>query len=82
MLDEPNANIDQEGEEALADALAEAKADGTTSVIIAHRPIVLSNVDKILVLRNGRAEMFGPRDEVIGKILPGAVRPRIVASDA
>ena len=72
ILDEPNSNLDSEGEAALMDALKTAKAEGTTIVIIAHRPSVLAFVDKMLVLRDGMVEMFGDRNEVMGK-LPRAV---------
>ena len=50
------------------DALKTAKAEGTTIVIIAHRPSVLAFVDKMLVLRDGMVEMFGDRNEVMGKL--------------
>ncbi|MEO0393242.1 MAG: ATP-binding cassette domain-containing protein, partial [Pseudomonadota bacterium] len=68
ILDEPNSNLDTEGEAALMDALKSAKADGVTIVIIAHRPSVLAFVDKMLVLRDGMVEMFGDRNEVLGKL--------------
>ena len=65
VLDEPNANLDGEGEEALCRAVADLKASGTTIVVIAHRPSVLVGMDKLLVLRNGHMERFGPREEVM-----------------
>jgi ATP-binding cassette subfamily C protein EexD len=68
VLDEPNSNLDTAGEEALLQALAKAKADGTTTVIIAHRPSILVNVDKLLVLNDGAVEMFGPRAEVLARL--------------
>ena len=69
VLDEPNANLDNDGEEALVQTIDTLKQRGTTSVVIAHRPTILDRVDKVLVLRAGTAQMFGPRDEVIPKIL-------------
>ncbi|MFP6742971.1 MAG: ATP-binding cassette domain-containing protein [Alphaproteobacteria bacterium] len=76
VLDEPNANLDHEGEVALLAAVTRLKALGATMIIIAHRPSVLSNVDKILVLRNGGIQMFGARDEVLAKLAgPAAAAP-------
>jgi len=65
VLDEPNANLDRDGEEALVRCLYGLKKDGVTVVIIAHRPSLLHGVDKMLVLREGLAERFGPRAEVM-----------------
>ena len=78
VLDEPNSNLDTEGEEALGRALVDLKAGGTTTLVIAHRPTILANVDKILVLKNGRVDLFGPSAEVMAKIVPQAMRPRVV----
>jgi ATP-binding cassette subfamily C protein/ATP-binding cassette subfamily C exporter for protease/lipase/ATP-binding cassette subfamily C protein EexD len=74
VLDEPNANLDQAGELALAAAVAELKRRGATIVIVSHRPSALQNVDKILFLKDGRVEAFGPRDEVLRQ-LQGQPRP-------
>ncbi|MGY3233432.1 MULTISPECIES: type I secretion system permease/ATPase [unclassified Bradyrhizobium] len=71
VLDEPSSNLDAEGDAALADCIMELKKRGTTVIIISHRPVTISVVDKILVLREGVAEMFGPRSE----ILPRLTRP-------
>jgi PrtD family type I secretion system ABC transporter len=68
VLDEPNSSLDRDGEEALFSALAQLKAAGRTVVIIAHRPRALEHVDKILVLRGGRMELFGPRDAVMERL--------------
>nr|WP_242482230.1 type I secretion system permease/ATPase [Thiocystis violacea] len=74
VLDEPNSNLDDQGEAALVKAIAQLKADGATVVIITHRPSVLSSVDKILVMREGMVELFGPRDQVLSKFMrPAAV---------
>lgn len=81
VLDEPNANLDQVGESALLSALNAFKQRGASVVIIAHRPTVLSSVDKILVLRDGQVHLFGPRDEVL-KTLAGGSRPKVVRSNA
>ncbi len=76
VLDEPNASLDHEGEEALHNALAALKEMGTTIVMIAHRPSVLGLADKLLVLRHGSVEAYGSRAEVIAKLNAG--RPRAV----
>lgn len=65
VLDEPNINLDGEGERALVGALARIKQLGITYIVVAHRPSIVGNVDKILMLRNGVVESFGPRDEVL-----------------
>ncbi|WP_437376985.1 type I secretion system permease/ATPase [Inquilinus limosus] len=68
VLDEPNANLDQTGEAALAGAVNELKARGAAMVIIGHRPSTLAHADKILVLKDGRAEIYGPRDAVLQRL--------------
>lgn len=68
VLDEPNANLDEAGELALASALNEAKKRGITVIVISHRPSVLSEVDKIMVLQDGAVASFGTKEEVHGRI--------------
>jgi PrtD family type I secretion system ABC transporter len=65
VLDEPNANLDPEGDIALDQATRGARARGAIVVIVAHRPSVLSACDKVLVLNNGVQQAFGPRDEIM-----------------
>ena len=66
VLDEPNSNLDSIGEEALLQTLNVLKQDKVTAVIVAHRPSILSGVDKILVLRaDGSPEAYGPRAEIM-----------------
>lgn len=65
VLDEPNANLDQAGESALAAAIAELKSRGVAIVMVGHRPSTLSEATKILLLKDGRVQMYGPRDEVL-----------------
>ncbi|RVT39897.1 type I secretion system permease/ATPase [Sphingobium algorifonticola] len=67
MLDEPNSNLDSEGEAALQSAVAAVKARKGIVIVIAHRPAAIALVDYILFLRNGVMEVFGPRDEVLNK---------------
>ena len=75
VLDEPNANLDDVGEKALVDALAELKGRGATVVLISHRPNVLCAVDKVLMLRDGGVQMFGSRDEVFAALRTASVIP-------
>jgi PrtD family type I secretion system ABC transporter len=72
VLDEPNANLDQAGEAALAAALNELKAKGASLVIVGHRPSTLAQADKILLLKEGRVEMYGPRDEIVRRLRTAA----------
>jgi PrtD family type I secretion system ABC transporter len=65
VLDEPNANLDQAGEAALAETVRLLKEKGAALIIVGHRPSTLAQADKILLLKEGRVELFGPREEVI-----------------
>jgi len=65
VLDEPNANLDHDGELALAQSLQLMKQAAMTVVVISHRPSILSNIDKIMVLKGGMIEQFGERSEVM-----------------
>nr|WP_298057950.1 type I secretion system permease/ATPase [uncultured Halomonas sp.] len=67
VLDEPNANLDDAGERALSQAIAQLKAEGTTLLVISHRTSVLKNMDKLLVMKEGQVSMFGPRDQVLAQ---------------
>ncbi|WP_269585337.1 type I secretion system permease/ATPase [Roseibium sp. Sym1] len=68
VLDEPNSNLDAAGEAALNKAVLSARERGAIVVVIAHRPSVLSAVDKVLVMNAGEAADFGPRDEVMQRL--------------
>ena len=70
VLDEPNSNLDAEGEMALMDAMRRAKAGGATIVMVGHRPSLLADADLIGVVVDGQMQHFGPRDEVLEKIVP------------
>lgn len=67
VLDEPNANLDDAGERALAQAIQQLKEEGTTLFVISHRTSILKNMDKLLVMKEGQVSMFGPRDEVLAQ---------------
>jgi ATP-binding cassette, subfamily C, bacterial len=68
VLDEPSSNLDSDGDAALLACIAELKRRGATVAMISHRPNTLGAVDKLLLLRDGTAELFGPRDEVIARL--------------
>ena len=69
VLDEPNANLDEAGEKALVLALENAKKNKVTTIVISHRPSILSSVDKILILQNGMVAAFGSQKEIMSKFL-------------
>ena len=69
VLDEPNSNLDADGEQALLATMRALKEQGVTVVVVAHRPSLLVGVDKVLVLREGNVEAFGPRGEVLQRIV-------------
>ncbi|MGU3362950.1 type I secretion system permease/ATPase [Methylobacterium sp. M6A4_1b] len=68
VLDEPNSNLDVEGERALTAAVQSVRARGGVAVVIAHRPSALTAVDRILVVNEGRVQMDGPRDGVLAQL--------------
>jgi PrtD family type I secretion system ABC transporter len=68
VLDEPNASLDSEGEAALAAAVLDLKARGATVVVITHRMALVSQLDKVLLLRDGTVELFGPRKQAIERL--------------
>lgn len=78
ILDEPNSNLDSEGEEALKNTLHAMKEQGTSVFLIAHRINVLQHVDKVLVLRDGLVQKFAPRDAVIA---PVPTKPQVAARE-
>lgn len=71
VLDEPNSNLDMEGEVALVQAIQAVKQNGTTVIVIAHRPSAIQSVDKILFIRDGQQTAFGPKEEVLKKVVKG-----------
>lgn len=73
VLDEPNANLDQAGEAALAAAVKDLKERGAALVIVGHRPSTLAEADRILVLKEGRVVLFGPRDEILKSLRTNAL---------
>ncbi|TXN34488.1 ATP-binding cassette domain-containing protein, partial [Methylobacterium sp. WL7] len=76
VLDEPNANLDAEGEAALTRAIHGVRARGGVCVVVAHRPSALAAVDLILVMAEGRVQAFGPKEDVLKRVLrPVAAQP-------
>ncbi len=77
VLDEPNANLDTDGERALIRAIEVLRADGAIVILIAHRPSIMQSADKLMVLQDGKISQFGPRNSIAGMITPGekTVRP-------
>lgn len=69
VLDEPNSNLDAEGEQALTDAIFQVRRRGGVVVVIAHRPSALTALDQVLVMADGRVQAFGPKDEVLSTSL-------------
>jgi len=72
VLDEPNSNLDAEGEAALIEAVRAVRERGGVVVMIAHRSNALTAVDQVAIINGGRLSAFGPRDEVLRKVLRGA----------
>lgn len=75
ILDEPNSNLDAEGEEALTEAILAIRARGGIAVVVAHRPSALAGVDHVLMLAGGKMQAFGPKDEVLAQVLKGGAQP-------
>jgi ABC-type protease/lipase transport system fused ATPase/permease subunit len=77
VLDEPNSNLDAEGDEALTQAITAARQRGAIVVVIAHRPVALQAVDLVLAMANGAIKAFGPKEEVLRNVLqPSRAPPR------
>jgi ATP-binding cassette, subfamily C, type I secretion system permease/ATPase len=72
VLDEPNANLDAQGEAALSEALSALKARGVTTIMVGHRPALRSQLDKLALLNDGVLEAFGPAASVLKRLRPVA----------
>src|SRR5581483_8359803 len=75
VLDEPNSNLDTDGDEALTRAVLAARERGAIVVVVAHRPIGIEAVDQLLVLKDGRVQAFGPKETVLAQVL----QPRVAS---
>ena len=81
ILDEPNANLDSEGEQALSGALQQARDNGCTIVVISHRPSLLAGVDRIAVLKDGVLVKYGPRDRIMNELSAPAPAKALATAD-
>ncbi len=80
VLDEPNSNLDDQGERELVEALDRIKRQGSTVIVISHRTMVLQSMDKMLVLKDGRTASYGPRAQVLASLMkPAAKLPQSAA---
>ena len=75
VLDEPNSNLDTEGDEALTRAIRGARERGAIVVVVAHRPVGIEGVDQLLVLKDGRVQAFGPKETVLGQVIQRVAPP-------
>ncbi|WP_105383052.1 type I secretion system permease/ATPase [Neorhizobium alkalisoli] len=78
VLDEPNANLDTDGEIAVVKAIASVRERGGIAVIVAHRPSAIAACDMVLMMDGGQMKAFGPRDQVLAKILKPEPQPAVV----
>jgi ATP-binding cassette subfamily C protein len=76
VLDEPNSNLDAEGDEALTRAILGVRARGAIVVVVAHRPSAIAGVDYILVMAKGRQQQFGPKEEILNRVIAPSTPPR------
>jgi ATP-binding cassette subfamily C protein len=77
VLDEPNAHLDRDGEAALIATLHKLRDDRCTVILVTHRANLLGTAQKVLSLAGGRVHLFGPRDEVLARLMTGANRPTL-----
>jgi PrtD family type I secretion system ABC transporter len=75
VLDEPNSNLDAEGDEALTRAILGLRARGAITVVVAHRPSAIAGVDYILIMAKGRQQQFGPKEEILTRLAPPNATP-------
>jgi ATP-binding cassette subfamily C protein len=76
VLDEPNSNLDAEGDEALTRAILGLRARGAITVVVAHRPSAIAGVDYILIMAKGRQQQFGPKEEILTRVTQANTPPR------
>jgi len=76
VLDEPNSNLDGEGDKALSQAISRVRSRGGIVVVIAHRRSALASVDVLMAMEQGRVKIIGPRDEVLAKLFGANKQPQ------
>lgn len=76
VLDEPNSNLDSDGEQALTNAIVKLRESGSIVVVIAHRPSAIAAVDKILMIDKGTVKAFGPKADVMAKVVAPVPNPK------
>lgn len=77
VLDEPNANLDADGERALMEALSDIQARGATVILITHKPSLVADMDYLLVMKEGRVDVMGPKDAVLARLnAPSVIQVR------
>jgi ABC-type protease/lipase transport system fused ATPase/permease subunit len=81
VLDEPNSNLDSEGDEALTKAILGVRSRGGIVVVVAHRPAALAGVDSLLAIAGGRVQAYGPKEEVL-RAVPGTPLHPVPAATA
>jgi ATP-binding cassette, subfamily C, type I secretion system permease/ATPase len=69
VLDEPNSNLDSEGDEALSRAIMGVRARGGIVIVVAHRPSAIASVDQLIMMHQGRVQAFGPKEEVLARVV-------------
>ena len=82
VLDEPNSNLDNEGDVALASALAQAKERNITVVVISHRKTIFDVINKLMVLQNGAVVLYGDKNEVFEKLNANAAQPKVAVASS
>jgi ATP-binding cassette subfamily C protein len=81
VLDEPNSNLDAEGDDALTRAIRTARERGAIVIVVAHRPVGVDGVDLIMVMREGRMQAFGPKETVLPQVLQRIVPAIKIVAD-
>ncbi len=81
VLDEPNSNLDAEGDEALTRAILGLRARGAIAIVVAHRPSAIAGVDYILIMGKGRQQQFGPKEEILTRLTPPNTPPRLKVAE-
>ncbi|MBV8792968.1 MAG: type I secretion system permease/ATPase [Pseudolabrys sp.] len=75
VLDEPNSNLDAEGDEALTKAILAVRARGGIVIVVAHRPSAIAGVDLLMVMKSGRQQAFGPKEAIMSKLIAPSPLP-------